>query len=90
MGKVTVHRNGAVESEYEHTASDGTLLESLQNNKTEVLYHCKEGFCGACRCKLKAGAVTYINEPLAFVRKGEILTCCSKPSDGQDIEIELL
>lgn len=88
MSKVTIHRNGAVESEYEHTASDGTLLDSLQNNKTEVLYHCKEGFCGACRCKLKSGTVRYINEPLAFVRKGEMLTCCSKPET--DIEIELL
>ena len=88
MAKVTVHRDGVVESEYEHTTSDRTLLESLQNNKTEVLYHCKEGFCGACRCKLKSGSITYINEPLACVRKGEILTCCSKPE--QDIEIELL
>lgn len=88
MAKVTVHRNEVVESEYEHTTSDRTLLESLQNNKTEVLYHCKEGFCGACRCKLKSGSIKYINEPLAFVRKGEILTCCSKPEG--DIEIELL
>lgn len=88
MAKVTVHRGGEIESEFDYTASDGNLLNSLQNNKTEVLYHCKEGFCGACRCKLKSGSISYNNEPLAFVRKGEILTCCSKPEG--DIEIELL
>lgn len=88
MSKVRVHRNNTVESEYDFAENDRTLLDSLQNNKVEVLYHCREGFCGACRCKLKSGSITYINEPLAFVRKGEVLTCCSKP-DG-DIEIELL
>ena len=74
------------------SVSDKTGLAELgamlQKNGVEVLYHCKEGFCGACRCKLKSGSISYINEPLAFVRKGEILTCSSVP-DG-DIEIELL
>lgn len=88
MSKVRVHRSGELESEFDFKDADRTLLDSLQKNHTDVLYHCKEGFCGACRCKLKSGSITYINEPLAFVRKGEILTCCSKPD--QDIEIELL
>ncbi|MBU2918652.1 2Fe-2S ferredoxin-like protein [Psychrosphaera sp. F3M07] len=88
MTKVTVHRHDVIETEIEFNNTDSTLLNSLQNNGVEVLYHCKEGFCGACRCKLKSGSITYINEPLAFVRKGEILTCCSVPNE--DIEIQLL
>ncbi|WP_299268057.1 class I ribonucleotide reductase maintenance protein YfaE [uncultured Psychrosphaera sp.] len=88
MSKVTVHRNGVIETEIEFVNTDATLLNSLQKNSVDMLYHCKEGFCGACRCKLKSGSISYINEPLAFVRKGEILTCCSVPNE--DIEIEIL
>ena len=88
MSKVKVHRNNELESEFNFDSSDGNLLNALQKNNVEVLYHCREGFCGACRCKLKSGSITYINEPLAFVRKGEILTCCSLPES--DIEVEVM
>lgn len=88
MSKVRVLRQGKLESEFEFAEGDRTLLESLQKRHVDVLYHCKEGFCGACRCKLKSGKVNYINEPLAFVRQGEVLTCCSQPAE--DIEIEVL
>ena len=88
MIKVTVYRNKQIETEINFVNTDSTLLGALQKNGVEVLYHCKEGFCGACRCKLKSGSISYINEPLAFVRKGEILTCSSVPNG--DIEIELL
>ena len=64
-----------------------TLLEALERKKLEVNFHCREGYCGACRCKLVSGEVNYINEPLAFVRKGEFLPCCSVPVT--DIEIEI-
>lgn len=64
-----------------------TLLEALERKKLEVNFHCREGYCGACRCKLISGEVHYINEPLAFVRKGEFLPCCSVPVT--DIEIEI-
>ena len=64
-----------------------TLLEALELKQLEVNFHCREGYCGACRCKLVSGEVNYINEPLAFVRKGEFLPCCSVPVT--DIEIEI-
>lgn len=64
-----------------------TLLEALERKQQEINYHCREGYCGACRCKLVSGDVNYINEPLAFVRKGEFLPCCSVPVT--DIEIEI-
>ena len=88
MSKITVYRNQQIETEIVQTDPSSNLLNTLQKNGVEMLYHCKEGFCGACRCKLKSGSISYLNEPLAFVRKGEILTCCSIPNE--DIEIELL
>lgn len=68
-------------------SSANTLLDALEHQQLEVNFHCREGYCGACRCKLLSGEVKYINEPLAFVRKGEFLPCCSVPVT--DIEIEI-
>ena len=64
-----------------------TLLDALELQNLTVNFQCREGYCGACRCKLLSGAVSYINEPLAFVRNGEFLPCCSTPDT--DIEIEI-
>ena len=88
MAKVNVVQSEKSLANFEFQDTEASLLDSLQHNGVDMLYHCREGFCGACRCKIKSGSVTYLNEPLAFVRKGEILTCCSKPAG--DIEIELL
>lgn len=88
MTKVKVSKGSDSDTSFEFKESDTNLLNALQSNGVEILYHCREGFCGACRCKIKDGDVEYLNEPLAFVRRGEILTCCSKPTS--DIEIELI
>ncbi|AVJ56000.1 (Fe-S)-binding protein [Idiomarina sp. OT37-5b] len=80
--KVTV--NG--EHELTVDASEGTLLEALEAHQLEVHYHCKSGFCGACRSTLKSGSVRYINEPLAYVRKGDILPCCCVPTSDLDLD----
>lgn len=55
-----------------------TLLEYLEKADLLVHYHCRDGFCGACRTKLIAGNVDYQKDPLAFVRKGDFLPCCSQ------------
>jgi len=63
------------------------LLDFLEQQKHDVNFQCREGFCGACRCKLLEGKVRYLQEPLAFVRKGEFLPCCSIPLGDISIEI---
>ena len=65
-----------------------SILDALEKAKIDVTYQCREGFCGACRAKLNSGEVIYNQEPLAFVRDGEVLLCCSKPLT--DISITLL
>lgn len=77
----------ATETVIDFDGSNRTLLEALEQQKLEVNFQCREGYCGACRCKLLQGEVSYINEPLAFVRKGEFLPCCSVPLTDVDIEI---
>ena len=62
------------------------LLEALEKHQLEMHYHCRSGFCGACRTKLNSGQVRYTTEPLAYVRKGDILPCCCVPESDLDIE----
>jgi ferredoxin len=72
---------------FDFNGSSRTLLDALEQQQLQVNFHCREGYCGACRCQLLQGDVSYLNEPLAFVRKGEFLPCCSVPLT--DIEIDI-
>lgn len=68
---------------------DKTLLNCLERQDVEVHYHCRDGFCGACRVTLKKGQVNYPQgEPLAFVAENEILPCCCVPTTDISIDIE--
>lgn len=60
-----------------------TLLENLEAQAINQEYHCRDGHCGVCRCRLIDGQVDYINYPMAYLRDGEVLTCCTKSQ--QDI-----
>jgi len=66
-----------------------TLLNNLEAHDIEVHYHCRDGFCGACRVTLLSGTINYPNgEPLAFVGENEILPCCCIPTTDITIEID--
>lgn len=66
-----------------------TLLECLEANNVEVHYHCRDGFCGACRVTLTAGEINYPQgEPLAFVGENEILPCCCIPITDISLTID--
>jgi ferredoxin len=68
---------------------DKTLLNNLEKNDIEVHYHCRDGFCGACRVTLTKGKISYPNgEPLAFVGENEILPCCCIPASDISLVIE--
>ncbi|GAA6171968.1 class I ribonucleotide reductase maintenance protein YfaE [Colwellia sp. KU-HH00111] len=66
---------------------DKTILNALDRADIESHYHCRDGFCGACRCKLVKGKISYPIEPIAYVSDGDILTCCSLPLT--DIELDI-
>ncbi|BBN81718.1 putative ferredoxin-like protein [Pseudoalteromonas sp. A25] len=63
----------------EFAALSPSILDTLERANIDIAYQCREGFCGACRAKLDEGEVSYNQEPLAFVRDGEVLLCCTKP-----------
>ena len=65
-----------------------SLLENLETHALEVEFHCRDGYCGACKCRLTHGKVEYQKQPMAYLREGEILpcSCISK----EDIQIDWL
>lgn len=69
--------------------SHRNLLECLESADVEVHYHCRDGYCGACRVALKSGEINYPQgEPLAFIGDGEILPCCCIPCSDITIEVD--
>ncbi len=60
-------------------SSGESLLDGLLRTGHQIEYQCRNGYCGACRCKLVSGEVSYPTLPLAFIPAGEVLTCCGKP-----------
>lgn len=67
---------------------DKNILNTLERENIESHYHCRDGFCGVCRCKLVQGEVEYPMSPLAYIGEGEILTCCSVPITNIEIDLE--
>lgn len=57
---------------------DETLLDALLRTGHDVAYQCKSGYCGTCRLQLISGKVSYVQMPMAFMAKGEILPCCCR------------
>lgn len=80
--KVTIREHKTVQ----HSANN-TLLETIEQHNIEIQYHCREGYCGACRSKLITGKVEYTTDPLAFIDDDEVLPCCCIPIS--DIEIKI-
>ena len=62
-----------------------TLLENLETQAVKVEFHCRDGHCGACRCLLISGQAEYINYPMAYLRDGDVLTCCSSAKNNINI-----
>jgi ferredoxin len=77
MAKIKINNTVTVESN-----SSSTLLESMEYAGFDVEYNCREGHCGACRCKLTSGSVEYVGFAMAYTADNEVLPCiCRAKSD---------
>lgn len=56
-----------------------SILDSLEKHDVKIESQCRDGFCGACRCKLLEGEIEYVKTTLAYVADGEVLTCSAVP-----------
>lgn len=71
-----------------HFQNAPTLLESLEAQNIQVPYQCRDGYCGACRCKKISGEVTYLKEPMAWINDDEILPCVSIPTSDLALKLK--
>ncbi len=55
-----------------------TLLETMEQAGLKPEYNCRDGHCGACRCKLESGEVEYVGFKMAYTEANEILPCICK------------
>ncbi|MCW8994389.1 MAG: 2Fe-2S iron-sulfur cluster-binding protein, partial [Psychromonas sp.] len=51
-------------------------------------FHCRDGYCGACKCRLISGKVAYQKPPMAYLREGEVLPCCCVSKDDIHLHID--
>ena len=87
--KTIKHKINANGQEVIFTDKHPTLLVCLEEANIEVHYHCRDGYCGACRVKLDKGQICYPQgEPLAFVGQDEILPCCSVPASDIELTVD--
>ncbi|NGN97780.1 2Fe-2S iron-sulfur cluster binding domain-containing protein [Grimontia sp. S25] len=63
------------------------LLEQLEQAGLQPEFQCRNGVCGACRCKLDKGNVAQ-DDAMAYLAAGEILTCRSTPSEDVSLEFD--
>lgn len=66
-----------------------TLLEGLERTGHQIEYQCRSGYCGSCRITLHSGRVEYSQQPLAYLRQGEILPCCCQPLEPLEVSVGL-
>ncbi|KXF82175.1 class I ribonucleotide reductase maintenance protein YfaE [Enterovibrio coralii] len=83
MSRITITVNGQTLVGNTHQP----LLEQLEQAGLQPEFQCRNGVCGACRCKLQKGAVVQ-EDAMAYLAAGEILTCSSTPSQDVDVEFD--
>jgi ferredoxin-NADP reductase len=57
----------------------GTLLDFAEAQGLAPDFSCRAGICQTCVCRLVAGDVDYVTEPLDQPPAGTALLCCSRP-----------
>ncbi|MGF1714239.1 2Fe-2S iron-sulfur cluster-binding protein [Photobacterium chitinilyticum] len=85
MSQLTIKVNGQTV----HGNRREPLLVQLEKAGLQPEFQCRNGMCGACRCKLKSGAVNQ-GDTMAFVAPNEVLACCSIPKTNIAVEFDYL
>ena len=64
-----------------------SLLELAEACDVPVRWSCRTGVCHTCECGLISGSVNYDPEPLEPAATGNVLICCSRPTEDMVIDI---
>lgn len=71
-----------------HSQGGQTALDALLSNGVDVAHECKNGVCGACRCK-STGNAKQVKDALGYHAKGEVLLCCVSADSDIDVTVIL-
>ncbi|MDO5089971.1 MAG: 2Fe-2S iron-sulfur cluster-binding protein [Cardiobacteriaceae bacterium] len=65
-----------------------TLLAGLERSGFAAIERqCSQGYCGACRMRVISGEIHYPEgKPLAYLPRGDVLTCCAVPTSDVLLE----
>jgi ferredoxin len=63
-------------------ASNASILAFLESKNIPMKSMCRDGFCGACRCKLEKGDVEESPDAIGYKEEDEFLPCASKPKSN--------
>ncbi|QIR16495.1 2Fe-2S iron-sulfur cluster-binding protein [Shewanella aestuarii] len=74
-----------------YPVKDETVLEVLEKAGIEIYSQCRDGYCGACKCKTtNPESVKHKDDILAaFDPESEILACSSKVIDGETLVLKM-
>jgi ferredoxin-NADP reductase/MOSC domain-containing protein YiiM len=64
-----------------------SLLELAEACDVPVKWSCRSGVCHTCMTGLIAGSIVYNPEPLERPAPGNVLVCCSHPSEGVTLDL---
>lgn len=64
-----------------------SLLEFAESCDVPTRWSCRTGVCHNCETALLSGAVRYDPEPLELPAEGNILICCSQPTEAVVIDL---
>ena len=64
-----------------------SLLDFAERRGLAPPFSCRAGVCGTCSSPLNKGAVAYFETPVMEPAPGELLLCCSRPTESVDIDI---
>ena len=64
-----------------------SLLELAEACDVPVRWSCRTGVCHTCMTGIIGGAVAYNPEPLEIPAPGNVLVCCSQPTDGVTLDL---
>ncbi len=63
-----------------------TILETMEKAGLEPEYNCRDGHCGACRCRLLSGEVEYVGFAMAYTEENEVLPCICRAKTNIELE----
>ncbi|WP_329372042.1 MOSC and FAD-binding oxidoreductase domain-containing protein [Streptomyces sp. NBC_01483] len=67
--------------------SQDSLLELAEACDVPVQWSCRTGVCHTCELALMSGTVAYSPDPVEPPAQGNILICCSRPTEGVVLDL---